>query len=63
MLDQNIVELGFPTPPVDPPAEAIRQVDRRIVPISPNMSMIDGNLEFEFFDGQRYNQALGGRTP
>ncbi len=38
-------------------------VDRRIVPISPNMSMIDGNLEFEFFDGARYNQALGGRTP
>ncbi len=38
-------------------------VERRIVPISPNMSMIDGNLEFEFFDGARYNQALGGRTP
>ena len=32
-------------------------------PISPNMSMTDGNLEFEFFDGERYNQALGGRTP
>ena len=38
-------------------------VERRIVPISPNMSMIDGNLEFEFFDGARYNQALRGRTP
>ncbi len=38
-------------------------VERRIVPISPNMSLTDGNLEFEFFDGKRYNQALGGRTP
>ena len=38
-------------------------VDRKIVPVSPNMSMTDGNLEFEFFDGERYNQALGGRTP
>jgi 8-oxo-dGTP pyrophosphatase MutT (NUDIX family) len=38
-------------------------VERRIVPISPNMSMTEGNLEFEFFDGERYNQALGGRTP
>jgi hypothetical protein len=27
------------------------------------MSMTDGNLEFEFFDGKRYNEALGGRTP
>ena len=32
-------------------------------PISPNMSMTDGNLEFEFFDGERYNQALGGPHP
>ncbi len=38
-------------------------VERRIVPVSPNMSMTDGNLQFEFFDGERYNQALGGRTP
>jgi 8-oxo-dGTP pyrophosphatase MutT (NUDIX family) len=41
----------------------ILAVERRIVPISPNMSMTDGNLEFEFFDGERYNQALAGRTP
>jgi 8-oxo-dGTP pyrophosphatase MutT (NUDIX family) len=41
----------------------ILAVERRIEPISPNMSMTDGNLEFEFFDGKRYNQALGGRTP
>ncbi len=41
----------------------ILAVERRIVPISPNMSMTDGNLEFEFFDGERYNLALGGRTP
>ena len=38
-------------------------VERRIVPISPNMSMIDGNWEFEFFDGERYNQALRGPHP
>lgn len=38
-------------------------VERRIVAISPNMSMTDGNLEFEFFDDERYNEALGGRTP
>ena len=38
-------------------------VERQIVAVSPNMSMTDGNLEFEFFDGARYNEALGGRTP
>ena len=38
-------------------------VERRIVAVSPNMSMTDGNLEFEFFDGERYNQALGGPHP
>jgi 8-oxo-dGTP pyrophosphatase MutT (NUDIX family) len=38
-------------------------VERQIVAVSPNMSMTDGNLEFEFFDGKRYNEALGGRTP
>lgn len=38
-------------------------VERQIVPVSPNMSITDGNLAFEFFDGERYNQALGGRTP
>ena len=27
------------------------------------MSMTDGNLEFEFFDGERYNAALGGTDP
>ncbi len=37
-------------------------VERKVVPISPGMSMTDGNLEFEFFDGQRYNQALKGRA-
>jgi 8-oxo-dGTP pyrophosphatase MutT (NUDIX family) len=41
----------------------ILAVERKIVPVSPNMSMTDGNLEFEFFDGERYNQVLGGRTP
>lgn len=41
----------------------ILAVERKIEPISPNMNMTDGNLEFEFFDGERYNQALGGRTP
>jgi 8-oxo-dGTP pyrophosphatase MutT (NUDIX family) len=41
----------------------ILAVERQIVPVSPNMSITDGNLEFEFFDGKRYNEALGGRSP
>jgi 8-oxo-dGTP pyrophosphatase MutT (NUDIX family) len=41
----------------------VMAVERQIVAVSPNMSMTDGNLEFEFFDGKRYNEALGGRTP
>jgi 8-oxo-dGTP pyrophosphatase MutT (NUDIX family) len=41
----------------------ILAVERTIVPISPNMSLDGGNLEFEFFDGERYNRALGGRRP
>jgi 8-oxo-dGTP pyrophosphatase MutT (NUDIX family) len=43
--------------------DEILAVERTIVPVSPNMSVTDGNLQFEFFDGERYNQALGGRTP
>jgi 8-oxo-dGTP pyrophosphatase MutT (NUDIX family) len=38
-------------------------VERQIVAVSPNMSITDGNLEFEFFDGKRYNEALRGRIP
>ena len=41
----------------------VGNIERQIVAVSPNMSMTDGNLEFEFFDGKRYNEALGGRTP
>jgi 8-oxo-dGTP pyrophosphatase MutT (NUDIX family) len=38
-------------------------VDRQIVAVQPNLTITDGNWEFEFFDGKRYNQALGGRAP
>ena len=33
------------------------------IPNGVRAKQTDGNLEFEFFDGERYNQALGGRTP
>ncbi len=38
-------------------------VERRIVTVQPNLTITDGNWEFEFFDGERYNEALGGRAP
>ena len=36
-------------------------VERKIVTVQPNLTITDGNWEFEFFDGERYNEALGGR--
>ena len=38
-------------------------VERKIVAVQPNLTITDGNWEFEFFDGARYNEALGGRAP
>ena len=38
-------------------------VERQIVAVQPNLTITEGNWEFEFFDGERYNEALGGRAP
>ncbi len=41
----------------------VLEVERKIVTVQPNLTITDGNWEFEFFDGERYNEALGGRSP
>ena len=41
----------------------VLEVERQIVTVQPNLTITDGNWEFEFFDGERYNEALGGRSP
>ena len=38
-------------------------VERKIVAVQPKLTVTDGNWEIEFFDGERYNEALGGRSP
>jgi hypothetical protein len=38
-------------------------VERQIEAVQPKITVTDGNWEFEFFDGERYNEALGGRAP
>ena len=70
-IDDFVARRSFLLPPTWTQLDALAgrtvaevlAVERRIVAVSPNMSMTDGNLEFEFFDGERYNQALGGPNP
>jgi 8-oxo-dGTP pyrophosphatase MutT (NUDIX family) len=43
--------------------DEVLAVERQIVTVQPNLTITEGNWEFEFFDGERYNEARQGRSP